>query len=454
MLYSSAAEILELYQNPNVRKIFSPSFYKKDRKEQEELIKGVPQFAKKGVNIDTILDTSRNYYFFSVDFLSNELADHVHNRVITKQDEDGGFPLVDRDYLLEIRGKEFEEAIDNYLKSYKDTFNKVYQRDVQDFKQVLVPTYWTNYIVLLLLSKWKTCVEQDSHPSISYPLDKIVSAIKKGKEWLEDNSLDSGFPFSHKSISNTPNTYDTCMALIALNYTTSYDNDIQDGGFSGKEHLEALLRTDIRNANGSWKKEPGIDKEDTGATAYATQTLLKYYRRENDDKERDRYLPFIENGVKWLIDNQRKKEDGGWGEFGQQQSQESFVEKTCYALMALAKYQTTFFKYSVTEEPIDAGLSFLNERKRPYKPYSIGFVWPNDYEMGKAPEEWKDSLKNSSLAISAMLRCGVKGHDVVVQKGIIGTSRFYEKTHEENSNAWYNPIYYFCMLADFLKRVQ
>lgn len=441
----SFAEIMELYENSSIRKIFRPDFHTRSEEEQKQLLEEVPGFARKSV-----LDTSRNYYFFSVPFLVNELTNHVDKRVITKQDDQGGFPLVDRNYLLKIRGQDSEDSIDNYFKSYKDIYNRLYGTDEQDYKNILVPTYWTNYLVLLLLSKWKLCVEKNESASRSYPLENIVSAIDRGKEWFKKYSLKEGFPFSHIMISNILNTYDTCMALIAINYSSAYDTGVKESEFSGKEHLERLLNLDIRNEIGSWKKEPEQDNDDTGATAYATQTLLKYYRSGSDTKLKGYIKPIIEKGIEWLIANQRE-EDGGWGEFGEKQSEYSLVEKTSYALMALAKSQKILLDYSGCKA-ISRGLSFLTARKRVYKKYPLGFIWPNDYETDKDPEEWEDSLRNSSLAISAMLRCGVKTHDLVIQQGIVGTSRFYEQTHEEQNRAWYDPIYYFCMLADFLKR--
>ena len=133
---NSIFDLIELYRNPFAREILSPTFYTKNRSEQERLIKKVPQLLTKEVDIETVIDTTRNYYFLSVDYLVTQLKKHVDERVIAKQDEEGGFPLVDRDYLIEIRGKDYQTSIDKYLKGYQNKFGKGDKKSEQNYKKI------------------------------------------------------------------------------------------------------------------------------------------------------------------------------------------------------------------------------------------------------------------------------------------------------------------------------
>ena len=451
----TAGEILGLYHSSEMRPIISPDFCSRSKEEQRQLIQKIPLFQKEGIDPERVIDASRNYYYFSLDFLVNELKE-LYARVITKQDNGGGWPLVDRDYLISIRSYSIGE-IDAYMENYRGTYNRIYQTDVKDAQEVLVPTYWSNYLVILLLNKWRLCVSNNPHMNYGCSLEQLDEAIRKGSEWLKNNSLNPGWSFTHKVVSHTLNTYDTSMALIAINYHMSFfdqNTEKVQEEFFGKDHLEALIHSRVRNKNGSWRKEIDVENEDTGATSYAVQCLMKYHKRGKDQKFRETILPFISDGIEWLVKNQREY-DGGWGEEEKGKGKQSHIEKSSYALMALVKYRKMFFDFSL-DKPIEDAISFVKKQAKPYKYYPVGCVWPNDYaRRAKQPEEWEDSLKNSSLAISSLIRADVPFEDLVIKKGVIGASRLYEITYEDSATKyWYNPIYYFCMLADCLKMFQ
>lgn len=453
-------ELLDLYRNPDFKAIFSAQFIKKSREEQEAIINRVRPFTEEKINIDKLIETSRDYYYPTVDFLVEQLEKHMDERIISKQDPDGGWLLVDWNYLKEIdNSKETLQRAEKYFYKYKDIYNKVYNKNVEKVDEILVPTYWSNYIVLLLLNKWKLCIQSNKHLS-NYSLDKINTSIDTGAEWLKKNSLGegAGWPRTHKDVSTNLNTYDTCMAIIAINYHMSFfkqDNIKEE--FFGRKDLETLISEDVRNKNGSWRKEITSETEDIGATAYALQCLMKYYKRGDDNEFKKIIVPIIKDGVLWLMQNQFNagQYEGGWGESNKLVSERATIERTCYALMALVKYKKLSNRNEdllITldpERPINKGIDFLIRQKNLYEEYPIGFIWPDDYGNGNR----KTSLKNSSLVISTLVRCGIESHDLIMKQGLIGASRFYEKSYNNNScnNAWYNPIYFFCMLADFLK---
>ena len=458
----SVVQMLELFRNKDFQTVFSAEFQKKNRDEQEAIIGRIRPFVEENINPDKIIYTSRDYYYPTVDFLVEQLKKHMGERIISKQTPDGGWLLVDWNYLRSFDdSSETEKKLEKYFNKYKDTYNKIYNEKVEDAKEILVPTYWSNYLVLLLLNKWKLCIKNNNLFENGYSLEEIDATINLGARWLKENSLGKGNGWSrgHKDVSVNLNTYDTCMALIAINYHMSFfKQDNIDEEFFGMEHLEKLISDDVRNKNGSWKKEINSDSEDTGATSYALQCLMKYYRRGDDNSFKQTITPIITDGIAWLIQNQLNSDEsnGGWGESNKLTSNQSSIERTCYALMALSKYRKVFTRNQELpnlknlELSIRRGLDYLVRQKRMYDEYPVGLVWPDDFGNGNR----KSSLRNTSLVMSTFVRCSPLADNFVMKQGIIGASRSYEKDYDVSSppkKTWYNPIYFFCMLADYLK---
>lgn len=435
-----------LTSDRNLSVLISPDFTNKTESEQLELYERVPVLKEIGITLDSVKEISRDFYNSSTQNMEEYLASHIE-KLLGLQWEDGCWPIVDPAYLKTIRPA-LSEDIERYAARYGGK---------------RIPTPWTNSLMLLLLTKWIDYAKPRGIVN-ERQVESIKRAMNNATSWLEtavltdsDNGL-AGWPFL-PNVTNKVSSYETSMALIALNYKLGFKmpikGNITDRTFFGEEYLEDLLNRHLRE-NSGWKNEED-GKTDTGATSYVILCLMKYceiYRedraagRQIDQRVYDEISIAIGKGIEWLVRNQR--DDDGWGSSEKETSDKSYIEKTACALMALAKYEQLFDNQDL-KGIRDRGIGFLKSRIRNYNTFPEKYAWPNDYDdKMKAP-----SIKFSSLVISTMLRCGEPHYDITIRQGIMGLFRIASGEAEaESIPLGEDYIYFNCMLADYLKASQ
>lgn len=422
--------VSDIISHPLVSNITSPDFLSKGFDEQIRVYNSIPTFRASNVSFDKMLEISKDYYHTSSRFISSSLQKNIET-ILAEQSSDGSWYFADPGYLLSLK-KDLSQSLENLLK-------------LTNTDRPATP--WVNALIIILLKKWRDfLLSMEDKKTIAEPLE---NSIEKASNWLknqilyEDRTNLSGWTFL-KPLTGSVCTFETSMSLIALNYHNSGFGFIgnTDSSFYGKEQLDCLLNESLREDDGSWKTE-ACGSVDTGATSYALLCLLKYCEICFDRNIEELHVPIMK-GIEWLAINQRV--DGGWGDKNKNDSNSSFVEKTCYALMAISKYQNHFDDdYSLN---LKNGIGFLRMALSTFSDFPEKYAWPNDYSKSQSPEP---SLKYSSLAISSMLRCGVPYYDFELKKSLMGLIRVYEDIKNDPRTTWEDKIYYFCMLSDYLR---
>ncbi|QPJ63985.1 MAG: terpene cyclase/mutase family protein [Candidatus Nitrohelix vancouverensis] len=164
--------------------------------------------------------------------------------------------------------------------------------------------------------------------------ERINNARLRGFEYIANWQRDSGI---WKDETFHPAGIETTGHLMQYTLVPAYFMD--KISFAGKMCLEAAESLVVEQAaNGSW------DSENMDHTMDACRCLMLV---SDTFKEKEKYAPVIEKGVRWLIDNKNKE---GWGDFIDEPSN---VERTGDGLDTLLK-----FKRFCTDEPMAAFWAF------------------------------------------------------------------------------------------------
>jgi hypothetical protein len=426
--------LFDIISDPLFKEITSPKFFNKDRSEQQNIYNKIEGFRKYNIPFEKVFELSKDFFYASEKFISSLLEKYISS-ILNLQETNGSWQFADPDYLNALR---------------PDLSSSIYDISKHSINKKIA-TPWVNSLVIILLKKWRdyffTNPNLNKKPYQKSDIDIFNEKISKCEKWLRSNVLKDqehdfrGWTFL-PSATKRVCTYETSIVLISLNYHNGFgfENKLTKPRFVGEQYLFSLLSNQIRNLDGSWKIEPGRET-DSGSTSYALLSLLKYCELCSKT-DHDELHKAIINGINWLIYHQR--EDGGWGKKEKEQSDMSYVEKTSVALMALSKFRTLFSNdYS---DNIDNGIQFLKNTLNTLEFFPEKYAWYDDYSDNPTP-----NIKFSSLAISAMLRCGIPSYDAGLKKWLMGIIRFYEEIPNKDIISWEDKIYYCCMLADYFR---
>lgn len=158
--------------------------------------------------------------------------------------------------------------------------------------------------------------------------ERINTARKRGFQFIADWQRDSGL---WKDDTFHPAGIETTAHLMQYTLVPAYFMDKIE--FADKMCLQAADSLVAEQAeNGSW------DNENTDHTMDACRNLMLV---SDTFKQKEKYFPMVEKGVRWLIDI---KNEQGWGDFPDEPSN---IERTADGLDTLLK-----FRRYCTDEPM------------------------------------------------------------------------------------------------------
>jgi hypothetical protein len=394
LLHSFAKVQNTVLNNPSYSKIVTQDFLIKPPEEQLRLYDSYPEFKEANITLSNIIN-----FIKSCNNLQKEnLESKIYNVIVSiiKNQDNGRW--------------------DKWISSYDRNFEK--------------QNAWAHCVLTRTLIKWERISDSFSSQEDKIKLSK---AIKDAVEHLQDSDFkiqeDSLWGWSQNKNTGKINIYDTSFALT----TISHFKECFTENLS-KLTLDTLIHRDFIKNDGSWSSER--EKEsDTGATAYALLSLMHCKDLDKNTKDVEIYNKHILKGISWLIEKQLN--DGGWSQSGKNNEPQR-VDRTCYILNALHKYSGTNQSNDLLIA-IKKGISFLDSELRltyknvPYRYWS----WLDD-------DSHQPSVKNSSYAVSALLRCGVFYDSPTVENGILGLFRMIENENQP-------PLYFNCSLIDYLR---
>lgn len=194
--------------------------------------------------------------------------------------------------------------------------------------------YITALSVLALLEVDKT---DHTDPEIPHFIDK-------GMNWLRSTKNPDG---GYREAINL-NVWDTALSIIALTEVDELSSDRSD-----LIHNAAQWLVDHQNEDGGWAFSGLKDStlpSDADDTALGTLALIR------SELSTDKARSAIDNGVKWLLDNQGS--NGSWSTYLPGEGDVGCVSITSHAIEALLEYGDNL-------EPINSGIEWLRDTLHP-----------------------------------------------------------------------------------------
>lgn len=173
---------------------------------------------------------------------------------------------------------------------------------------------------------------------------EIPHFIDNGMNWLRSTKNPDG---GYREAINL-NVWDTALSIIALTEVDELSSDRSD-----LIHNAAQWLVDHQNEDGGWAFSGMKDStlpSDADDTALGTLSLIR--SKLSTDKARSA----IDNGVKWLLDNQGS--DGSWNTYQPGEGDVGCVSITSHAIEALLEYGDNL-------EYINSGIEWLRDTIHP-----------------------------------------------------------------------------------------
>lgn len=429
-----------LQRDPEFYTLFSPNFKDLSLLKKKYTLGKFPILQDLGMSIGDLDAVSENLHHLQTTSVVAEL-EHIVEYLVGTQESNGSWPILSQEQV---------EDFDN------DVYGYHYEKISHWFATSGIPRIsspWTQALFTLILMKWSWLNERHGF-SARYSLRRVREAVVRSYQWLskngnhiEDSVLGYG-PFLPDIDNHLINTYDTSFVYISLLY---YPLLSPMNTERMREAYRAITSDALFDRSvGAWYVDNRTDhkKLDVGATAYALTLLfkLKNYMPKEDDLH--------ERACKWLLCKQR--EDGGWGG-NEKMGQPPDINATCLALMALSKYLQFDSQFEIIASSA-RGLrrleSFLKSFTCPERPDSVVslYCWPSEANQSQI------CIKNSSLALSTLLRWDYPPYSSIVSRGVTSMVRVYKSLRSMNrTSPSIKPIsmveegYYACMLLDYLK---
>ncbi|MBI5056041.1 MAG: hypothetical protein HZB61_05450 [Nitrospirae bacterium] len=436
--FASKHLLSKLKGMPEFHAIFSAKFHLLSQKKQEELYNNFSVLKEYGITLNDVRAIAEDLHYLQAEIIFAEMKAIVDYIIESQNSKSGAWHIISEEELLNFEGIVY------------GTYGAKIQDWTTSHKTSLIPNAWANALMILILMKWLGIINE-SLIDKKY-INKVEKAIFLGKKWFDENKNKSpnimGWgPFVPGISDDLVNTYDTSLVYISLSYDSRYSPLFIDKNTNELIHIpDILLSPEIRNnESGAWYTDNTQSrKEDVGATSYAIVLLLKLYEHTKKGKEE------IEQGIQWLCNQQNN--DDGWGEY---HDTPSTVDKTCLAIMTLLRYEKWSNNIFVTKR-IKNGLTFIEHKLTPYD-------CTNDEGQSFQIECWpKRTLdnsqdpcfRNSSLAISTLLKCGHPIYSYSVRNSVTGLIRLYKAKRKVMQCKPIDKLdegYFLCMLADYLK---
>ena len=325
---------------------------------------------------------------------------------------------------------------------------KNYEKLTNDNK---IANAWTNAILTLILNKWLSIIENYTLGSIEN-INDIEKSITLSVKWLDCNRNISddiyGFgPFVPNIDKSLINIYDTSFAYISQMYNSKNAHQLISKNKFKKIYTNLVSDKLLNHDVGAWYKDnlPSSNLPDVGASSYAVSLLIKAAENGYDIDE-----DLSAKSVEWISSQQNN--DGGWSV---KKGDKSAVDITCLTIMALQKYVEFSGKYVKFDNVINNGVKYIENSLKEYNcPDKDGnvlnlYCWPRE---GTSAQEI--CFKNSSLAISTLLKCDIPIFRGSIRRSVSSLIRIYKQNHGKENDcpiANIEEAYFVCMLADYLK---
>ena len=418
--------------------LFSPNFYKLENDEKHYLFGKFNILKQNGITVQDISKASEDLDNLQADKIKEDL-DIVIDYILKSQKKDGSWSVITTDNLIQ-----FDSII------YGNHFYKIkeYEEHINDNK---ISNAWTNSILTLILNKWLTVLENLTIGP-SEKIKEIEKSILSSVNWLNKNRNISGDiygfgPFLPNIDKNLINVYDTSFAYISQLYNNKNADQLISRNEFRKIYKNLVSEKILNDEVGAWYKDNLSSNRvpDVGASSYAISLFIK---AAENGYEIDENLSA--KSVGWISSQQNS--DGGWAV---KKGEKSATDITCLAIMALQKYVEYSGEYIRFDEVINSGVKFIENSLEEFNcPGKDGgmlnlYCWPRD---GLSVQEI--CFKNSSLAISTLLKCDIPIFKGSIRRSVSSLIRIYKQNHEGNAIqpvANIEEAYFICMLADYLK---